>query len=80
MGPARGPAELVAACCSLDAQAPPKWPNNLINRLKYFVLQLGDPNPKRQRIKGPEPNVEPIPESQQQHVVERQVQLNAEQG
>ena len=31
-------------CCLLDAQAPPQWSNNLINRLKYYVLQLGDPN------------------------------------
>ena len=34
------------AACLLDAQAPPWWSNNLINRLKYYVLQLGDPNPK----------------------------------
>ena len=29
----------------LDAQAPPQWPNNGIHRLKYYVLQLRDPNP-----------------------------------
>ena len=35
------------ACCLLllDAQAPPKWPNDRMNRLKYYVLELGDPNP-----------------------------------
>ena len=42
---------LLAACCCccwlLDAQAPPKWPNNWINRLRYYVLQLGDPKSKR---------------------------------
>ena len=29
----------------LDAQAPPWFLNNLKTRLKYYVLQLGDPNP-----------------------------------
>ena len=29
----------------LDAQAPPQWSNNLINGLKYYALQLGDPTP-----------------------------------
>jgi len=29
----------------LDAQAPPKQPNNWIHRQKYYVLQLSDPNP-----------------------------------
>ena len=29
----------------LDAQAPPWGPNNLINRLNYYALQLGDPHP-----------------------------------
>ena len=41
--PARGPAELAACLLPLDAQAPPKRPNRLRNRLKYYVLQLGDP-------------------------------------
>ena len=40
---------VVVACllvaCLLDAQAPPWWSNNFINRLKYYVLQLGDPHP-----------------------------------
>ena len=36
---------LACCCCSLDAQAPPQWSNNLTNRLKYYALQLGDPNP-----------------------------------
>ena len=36
---------VLACCCLLDAQAPPRFPNSLINRLKYYVLQLGDPNP-----------------------------------
>ena len=27
-------------CCLLDA-----FPNTLVNRLKYYVFQLGDPNP-----------------------------------
>ena len=35
---------LLLACCLLDAQASPRWSNTLINRLKYYVLQLGDPN------------------------------------
>ena len=34
----------------LDAQVPPKWPSNLLNRSTYYVLQLGDPKPK------PKPN------------------------
>ena len=29
----------------LDTQAPPWCPNNLMNRLKFYELQLGDPNP-----------------------------------
>ena len=37
--------ERLACCCLLDAQAPPWCPKYLINRLKYYVLQLGDPNP-----------------------------------
>ena len=44
LGPEKGPEGLVAACL-LDAQAPPQWSNTLINRLQYYVLQLGDPNP-----------------------------------
>ena len=32
---------LLVACLLLDAQAPPWWSNNLINRLKCDVLQLG---------------------------------------
>ena len=35
----------LVACLLLDTQAPPWWSNNLINRLKYYVLQLGDPYP-----------------------------------
>ena len=44
LGPRKGPAELLA-CLLLDAQAPPWWSNDLINRLKDCVLRLGDPNP-----------------------------------
>ena len=50
-----GPVEL-ACCllaCLLDAQAPPWWSNNLINRLKYYALQLGDPNPNQNSASGP---------------------------
>ena len=36
---------LLAAACLLDAQAPPLCPNNLTNRLKFYELQLGDPDP-----------------------------------
>ena len=36
---------LLAACCLLARRAPPWCPNNLINRLKFYKLQLGDPNP-----------------------------------
>ena len=47
--PRRGPlglgACLLLPCCLLDAQAPPWWSNSLINRLTYYVPQLGDPNP-----------------------------------
>ena len=41
----KGPcgANLLLAACLLDAQAPPWWSNTLIDRLKYCVLQLGDP-------------------------------------
>ena len=55
VGPTRGPAGLVGCCCLLllDAQAPPKWLNNLINRLKYYVLQLGDPHPNEDLVLGP---------------------------
>ena len=35
---------LLLACCLLGAQAPRMWPNNLINGLKYYALQLGDLN------------------------------------
>ena len=53
-GPARGPEGLVACllrlACLLDAQAPPQWSNSLINRLRYYVLQLGDHN------RNPNPN------------------------
>ena len=35
---------LVAAACLPDAQAPPHWSDDLINWLKYYVPQLGDPN------------------------------------
>ena len=60
VGPARGPAGL--ACCLLlaaarllllDVQDPSKWPNNWINRLKYYVLQLGDPSPNQDFVLGP---------------------------
>ena len=44
---------LLVACLLLDAQAPPWWSNNLINRLKYYVLQLGDPNPNQDWVLGP---------------------------
>ena len=48
---------LLAACLLLDAQAPSWFPNNLIARFKYYVLQLGDPTPthtcKRDTRKGP---------------------------
>ena len=44
VGPAQGPAGLVAGCL-LDARAPPDWPTNLVKSLKYYVLQLGGPNP-----------------------------------
>ena len=36
LGPAKGPEGLVAACLLLDAQAAPWFPNDLINRLKYY--------------------------------------------
>ena len=36
----------LVACCLLARQASSTLvSNNLINRLKYYVLQLGDPNP-----------------------------------
>ena len=35
--------------CLLDAQAP-HWFPNLRNRLKYYVIQLGDPNPNQNNI------------------------------
>ena len=46
-GAQKGPcgAACLLLACLLDAQAPPWWSNNLMNRLKYYVLQLGDPNP-----------------------------------
>ena len=46
LDPARGPEGLACLllACLLDAQAPLQWSNNLINWLKYYVLQLGDPN------------------------------------
>ena len=49
LGPKNGPAGL-ACCllllaCLLDAQAPAWCTNNLINRLKFYELNLGDPNP-----------------------------------
>ena len=57
VGLARGPEGLAAAACCLllDAQAPPQGPNNLINRLKYYVLQLGgpSPNPNQDWVLGP---------------------------
>ena len=57
LGPAQGPEGLVAclllAACLLDAQAPPECPSNLMNRLKYYVLQLGDPNPNQDLVLGP---------------------------
>ena len=43
LGAVKGPEDL--AYCLLDAQAPPWFPNNLITRLKYYALQLSDPNP-----------------------------------
>ena len=52
LGPTKGPEELAAACLP-DAQAPPQWSNNLINRLKYCVLQLGDPDPNQDLVLGP---------------------------
>ena len=36
---------LLAACCLLDAQAPPQFPDTLIDRLQCYGLRLGDPNP-----------------------------------
>ena len=39
--------------CLLDAHAPTQWSNNLINRLKYYVLQLGDPNRNQDWVLGP---------------------------
>ena len=46
-GPKKGREGLACGllACLLGAQAPPWFPNNLINRLKHYVLQLGDPNP-----------------------------------
>ena len=39
----KGPEELLlVACCLLDAPVPPWFPNNLINRLKFYELQLGE--------------------------------------
>ena len=35
---------LLPAACLLVTQAPPWLPNHLINQLRYYVLQLGDPN------------------------------------
>ena len=53
LGPENGPAGLLAclllAClltaCLLDAHAPPWCPDDLIHRLKFYKLQLGDPYP-----------------------------------
>ena len=45
-------ARLLVACL-LQVQAPPRDPNNWINRLKYYVLQLGDPNPNQDLVLGP---------------------------
>ena len=61
--PARGPAGLVACCllllaCLLNAQAPPKWPKNMITWLKYYVVQLSDPNPNHSL-----PPLPPLPTS-----------------
>ena len=51
LGPSKGPAGLAACllllaatCCFLDAQVPPQRSNSVINRLKYYVLELSDPN------------------------------------
>ena len=46
VGPEKGPEGLA---CLLDAQAP----HSLINRLNYYVLQLGDPNPNAWSPLGP---------------------------
>ena len=48
-----GPSLLAACCCLPDAQAPANWPYNWINRLKFYVLQLGDPNPNQEWVLGP---------------------------
>ena len=40
-----GLACLLLAACLLDTQDPPWCPNQLINWLKFYELQLGDPNP-----------------------------------
>ena len=56
LGPVKGLeglACLLAAAYLLDVQAPPQWSNNLINRLKYYVLQLGDPNRNQDWVLGP---------------------------
>ena len=34
---------MLLVACLLNAQAPPWFPKKMINRLKYYVLQLGDP-------------------------------------
>ena len=49
-GPCRAACLLAAACCRLLARRAGSTlvPSNLINRLKYHVLQLGDPNPNPQ--------------------------------
>ena len=58
-GPCGASCLLLACCCLLliacllDAQVPPWWSNNLINRLKHYVLQLGDPNPNQDWVLGP---------------------------
>ena len=43
LAPGKDPEELLA--CLLDAQAPPWCPNDLINQLKFYEIQLGDPSP-----------------------------------
>ena len=50
-----GPSCCLLACCCLllQVQAPRRDTNNWINRLKYYVLQLGDPNPNQKLVIGP---------------------------
>ena len=45
--------------CLLDAQVAPWWSKNSINRLEYYVLQLGDinPNPNTNPDPNPHPNL-----------------------